>query len=350
LAQSPAKASLQAGAQSSAFRYGPALVPGRIRSRAGQLAGLATLTALVAASAAIAAPGGRAAAPAHSAGSRVQQALLELYALDSRLHTAHARVSYLEAQAVELRQQGKALRAELGAAKSSLRISQNELALHLRALYEQGNVDSLAVVLGASSLGKGLRRLDDLRSVADESQQVVVTTKAARMRLLHARRTFAADTRRLARSLADARGAERSLSGSVAARTSYVASLRAQVRAPQVKTIVSVAHAAVKKSQPLQPPRLPVKPPLAGGRRLTVSATCYILRGTTASGLPVGPGIVAVDPTLIPLGTKLYIPGYGKGVAADVGGGIKGAIIDLWYSTYAQCAQWGRRTVTITVY
>jgi 3D (Asp-Asp-Asp) domain-containing protein len=46
----------------------------------------------------------------------------------------------------------------------------------------------------------------------------------------------------------------------------------------------------------------------------------------------------------------MYIPGYGNGVAADVGGGIKGKIIDLWYSTYAKCAQWGRRTVTITLY
>jgi 3D (Asp-Asp-Asp) domain-containing protein len=53
---------------------------------------------------------------------------------------------------------------------------------------------------------------------------------------------------------------------------------------------------------------------------------------------------------VIPLGTKLYIPGYGNGVAADVGGGIRGAIIDLWYPTYAQCAAWGMRTVTITIY
>ena len=49
----------------------------------------------------------------------------------------------------------------------------------------------------------------------------------------------------------------------------------------------------------------------------------------------MGQGVVAVDPSVIPLGTKLYIPGYGNGVAADVGGGIKGDIIDLWYSTSA---------------
>jgi 3D (Asp-Asp-Asp) domain-containing protein len=66
--------------------------------------------------------------------------------------------------------------------------------------------------------------------------------------------------------------------------------------------------------------------------------------------MPVGWGVVAVDPSVIPLGSRLYIPGYGKGVAADVGGGIRGRIIDLWFPTYARCAAWGRRTVTITIY
>jgi 3D (Asp-Asp-Asp) domain-containing protein len=65
--------------------------------------------------------------------------------------------------------------------------------------------------------------------------------------------------------------------------------------------------------------------------------------------MPVGPGVVAVDPSVIPLGSKMYIPGYGNGVAADVGSGIKGDSIDLWMPQ-AQCLAWGRRTVTITIY
>ena len=58
---------------------------------------------------------------------------------------------------------------------------------------------------------------------------------------------------------------------------------------------------------------------------MTVYATGYCLKGTTATGLPVGPGIVAVDPSVIPLGTRMTIPGYGEGVAADTGGAIQGA-------------------------
>jgi 3D (Asp-Asp-Asp) domain-containing protein len=65
--------------------------------------------------------------------------------------------------------------------------------------------------------------------------------------------------------------------------------------------------------------------------------------------MPVGRGVVAVDPSVIPLGTRMYVPGYGRGVAADVGGGVRGRVIDLWMPK-AQCEAWGRRTVTITIY
>ena len=58
---------------------------------------------------------------------------------------------------------------------------------------------------------------------------------------------------------------------------------------------------------------------------------------------------MAVDPGLIPLGTKLSIPGYGEGVAADTGGAVRGPTIDLWFPTIAQALAWGRRTVTITL-
>jgi uncharacterized protein YabE (DUF348 family) len=53
--------------------------------------------------------------------------------------------------------------------------------------------------------------------------------------------------------------------------------------------------------------------------------------GITATGVPVDRGVVAVDPSVIPLGTRMYIPGYGHGVAADTGGAIRGNVIDLGY-------------------
>jgi 3D (Asp-Asp-Asp) domain-containing protein len=86
------------------------------------------------------------------------------------------------------------------------------------------------------------------------------------------------------------------------------------------------------------------------GKTLTVVTTAYVLRGTTATGIPTGRGVVAVDPTVIPLGTRMTIPGYGEGVAADTGGAIKGLRIDVWVPTLEEAEQWQWKTVTITLH
>jgi len=304
----------------------------------------------MATSAALAAPGttARGGATAQELDSRTHQALLGLYALDSRLQSWRSRVASLEHAAATLRRERASLRQELGADHTSLELGQRQLAVHLRALYEQGDVNTLAVMLGSGSLTKGLSRLDGMSRVADESRQIVAAAKAAHGRLVRSRLKMAAEGRRLERSLSEARAAEQRLAGTVAARRGYIASLRAQerLRAAQVQTVEAQAQTAQQRSQTLQPSTS--SPPPTGKRQLVVSATCYDLPGHTATGMPVGPGVVAVDPSVIPLGTRLYVPGYGNGVAADVGSGIKGDTIDLWM-TPSQCASWGRRTVTITI-
>jgi 3D (Asp-Asp-Asp) domain-containing protein len=307
----------------------------------------------LAASAALAAPATKNVdATTQQLDTRTHQALLSLYALDSQLQTWRARLGSLQSAAVALRRQRASLRRELGTAQASLKVGRRRLALDLRAEYERGDVDPMAVVLGAKSLTKGLSQLNDLSRVADQNQQIVAATSAARRRLLVSQRRLAAEGRRLARSLADARQAEQRVAAAAASRAAYVSSLRAQerLRAAQVRSVEAQAQAAQEKSQQLQPPTpTSTTPPPTGKRQLVVSATCYDLPGHTATGMPVGQGVVAVDPSVIPLGTRMYVPGYGHAVAADIGGGIKGDVIDLWMQP-SQCSAWGRRTVTITLY
>ena len=69
--------------------------------------------------------------------------------------------------------------------------------------------------------------------------------------------------------------------------------------------------------------------------------------GTTAIGRRAGYGIVAVDPRIIPLGTKLYIIGYGFAVAGDTGGAILGHRIDLGFDSLHGALLFGRRDVTV---
>ena len=71
--------------------------------------------------------------------------------------------------------------------------------------------------------------------------------------------------------------------------------------------------------------------------------------GRTATGLKIGHGVVAVDPHYIPLGTRLYIEGYGNAVAADTGGSIKGNRIDLGHDSYRKAQAVGRRSVTVHI-
>lgn len=69
--------------------------------------------------------------------------------------------------------------------------------------------------------------------------------------------------------------------------------------------------------------------------------------GITAIGLRAKKGIVAVDPRVIPLGTKLYIPGYGEALAADTGGWVKGNRIDLVFESLEECYRFGRRRLKV---
>ncbi|GFN21729.1 3D domain-containing protein [Thermanaeromonas sp. C210] len=86
------------------------------------------------------------------------------------------------------------------------------------------------------------------------------------------------------------------------------------------------------------------------GKILEVEATAYTHTGNpTATGIYPYRGIVAVDPRVIPLGTRLYVEGYGYAWAQDTGGLIKGHRIDVFMETEKEALQWGRRRVRVHI-
>jgi 3D (Asp-Asp-Asp) domain-containing protein/peptidoglycan hydrolase CwlO-like protein len=113
----------------------------------------------------------------------------------------------------------------------------------------------------------------------------------------------------------------------------------------EVKILLSEIE---KRIREIQPPGMT----LIGEWEMT--ATAYFSggggingNGITALGLRARKGIVAVDPRVVPLGTRLYIPGYGEAFAGDTGGRVKGNKIDLAYDTLEECYRFGRRKIRV---
>jgi 3D (Asp-Asp-Asp) domain-containing protein len=271
-------------------------------------------------------------------------AWLSSVSLGTRLEQTRAGLVRLQARTQSIAAQRAEADQSLRLARRTLAISQQRLADRVRILYQQGDSDSMDVLIGARSLDEAITGLEHIRRVAHLDKVVIEQARSARARLIVA-------TKRLAAREAQARRAEAATAATLAAleaaRREQAARLAA-FRAEQSSnsSAISSLESKARELASAAPPQASVQ----GGRTLTVIATGYALQGRTATGVSVGYGIVAVDPIVIPLGTKMTIPGYGEGVAADTGGAVVGARIDLWFPTRAEALAWGTRTVSITLH
>jgi 3D (Asp-Asp-Asp) domain-containing protein len=303
--------------------------------------------------------------------AKSRAAVLDLYSLDQQLAGTQSRLNALQAQTLSLQAQRASLTHQLHVARRGTQLAQNRLAARLRALYEQGNVEPLEIVFGAKTIDEAMTSLDSLSRMTGQGEDVIRELKTARADLGSASRQLAVREAALAVATQQARATADALASARAARNSYIGSLAAErsMTQRQISSLVAQADAARVKSAQLArvasadsttsvvsssiapaATTFASTAPVAGGHVISVSATGYSLPGRTATGLPVGWGVVAVDPAVIPLGTHMTIPGYGEAVAADTGGAIIGSTIDLWFPTIAPANAWGRRVVTITVH
>jgi 3D (Asp-Asp-Asp) domain-containing protein/septal ring factor EnvC (AmiA/AmiB activator) len=291
--------------------------------------------------------------------SRSRAAVLTLYGLDSQLARAQAHLSALRSKAAEVSRRRAQTRVDLRIARRTFTTAQRHLAERLRSLYEHGDTDPVSIVLGARTLDDAVSGLETVNAAAATDRSVVGQARASRTAFLRLTHKLAARAAQLSRLQASVEGSVRSLAAARAERVAYMQQIATQRRlnASQIGSLESQAAAiearasqlAVRQTASPVSTSLPA-PVAAGGGTITVVATAYTLSGTTATGAPVGFGVVAVDPSVIPLGTRLTIPGYGEGVAADTGGAIQGARIDLWFPSAAAAAGWGARAVTISLH
>jgi 3D (Asp-Asp-Asp) domain-containing protein len=283
--------------------------------------------------------------------AREQALVLELYGLDSRLDAARRSLDSVDRTAAELGRERASLAARLHAASRTLRNAQRLLSAELRALYEDAQPDPLAVVLGSSSLQDALDGVDELARASSATESVVAQSRTARADVRLLARELAVRERELRRLRASAATQVATLEQARGERASFLAGLRRRDRIEveqRARAADAAARAAeVRSTAARSAASIGARPP--GARTIVIVSTGYSLSGTTASGLPVGYGVAAVDPSVIPLGTRMTIPGYGEAVAADTGSAIRGVRVDLWFPTRKQALAWGWQTLRVTL-
>lgn len=287
-----------------------------------------------------------------------QSALASLTTIESRLAQARAELASFRARSAKVREKRRIVARELRFVRGALRATHRALAGRLRTLYEHEDDDVLGVILGAGSLDEAISAVETLDLAVEQDEDLLAQARTVTTRLAHLRSTLAARQRELDQLAAVKAAAARSLLNARAERLDALASLRAarSANVGRIELLDEQAEELAARYSPSTPavtpdaPRLPAGPASAGVHSITVHATAYALRGATASGRTAGWGSVAVDPSVIPLGSRLAIPGYGMGVASDTGGAIVGPRIDVWFPTEAQANEWGNRVVTVTVY
>jgi len=276
-----------------------------------------------------------------SLGHQAQATWLSSVTLSTRLTQTRSALGRLRARREAISARRAEAEQSLRMARHTLAVSRSRLAARLRLLYEQGPSDPMSVLVGATSVDDAINRIESLHRIAGLDREVIDAAKSARTRLTVLTEHLAADEAQARETEAATAATLVALETAQREHAARLASLRSQrsANSSQISTLESKAR------------ELAAIPAAArSGRTLTVVATGYSLTGHTSTGVPVGYGIVAVDPGVIALGTKMTIPGYGEGVAADTGGAVAGARIDLWFPTEAEALAWGSRTVTVTLH
>lgn len=285
------------------------------------------------------------------------QALQELVAVDSEVERQDSEIQAVHDRSIEITASIAAQEQNLADLQERLAERQGTLEKRITSSYKSDDMGYLEVVMGAGDFSDFLSRVDMVNKIAGEDQKLIDDYKETQ-------REVEAELGSLAAKRDELKALEDSLTASAQElldaqmkQQSYVASLESQMSANQGQLDQLRAEAAQIESNMSSMQSQADQsgeggggtPPPAGGTSFSVTATAYCLTGRTATGMPAGPGVIAVDPSVIPLGSRVYVSGYGNAIAADTGGAIHGNKIDVWLpcnDTYS----WGVRTVTVTIY
>lgn len=252
----------------------------------------------------------------------------------------------------------------------------NAADVDLKALFAAKNIGELLQRIYAmtliqnfenekfTSLNQAVDTLEDLNNKATQTQnklqqdkaQLDVQVQQLDTKMANLRQQLADNKDALAKIAADKEVENQRIAAEKARQEREAKEAAKQAQQAQSQTTTqNQSQSQTQVTTPSQP-TAPSTSTSSGGRVMTMESTAYSYSEAgasyfTASGtdLRANPMAIAVDPSVIPLGTLVEVQGYGVALALDTGGAIKGNIIDVHFPTRNQCMAWGRRMVQVRI-
>lgn len=272
---------------------------------------------------------------------------LELVNIDGEIAALDSRLGKIDSETAEIREKIDSLEGSIERKQELLSTQKAALAKRVRSIYVNGRSSTVTTLLSSNDISDFFNRNHYVNRVHKSDEQLVTGIKREKAALeegmnelkasLDRSNTLARELEKKKQELTSVKAAKEKLLVKAGEKAPAAQDATARVQ----QNMQNVNHQHNVTGSPT-------------GRKFTMVATAYSplepgLSYATASGLRAGRGIVAVDPSVIPLGTRVHVEGYGNAIAGDTGGAIKGNRIDLCFDTVAECNAYGRRTVVVTI-
>lgn len=282
---------------------------------------------------------------ASSAASNQDTMVKDVVTLDSEIRSLDGRMGALGKKSEALQARISGMNDQIASMRRRVAAKRRALSVRARNIYVNGRSNKLALLLSSQNMSDFFQRTDYLNRMNSLDAELVNSIKREAAGLSVTLADLKKSKKEIDSVTSDLKSRKVRLQGALAERQKVLA--QAGERAAAVQEQSGKVEAKINE----------LNPPVTGlhtGRFLTMVATGYSpqepgLSDHTATGLKAQHGVVAVDPTVIPLGTRLYVEGYGNAIAGDTGGAIKGNRIDLCFDTLAECNAYGKRTVRVEI-
>ncbi|MCL5985154.1 MAG: 3D domain-containing protein [Actinobacteria bacterium] len=275
-----------------------------------------------------------------------EQLLRDLVGLETTIDRNIQQLKLLQEKSVKAKDDYKNYEKVVAAMRGELDHKFEVLNDRAVSIYKHGQASELMILFSSENVNELLSNAEFFQILMEQDAELVTALKEQKAAYEKANKNLRALKEELERSLAEVEQKQERLDKEYAEKKELLATIKIEKAdlIEQAKAIRDRMTQIQKESN------------LILVDELDMVATAYYAGGggingdgITATGLRATYGIAAVDPKVIPLGTKLFIPGYGPALAADTGGWIKGNRIDLVFNSLEESYRWGRRSVKVYI-